>query len=106
MVGPRSALRSFGRLHGGSLWAFPDAEPWHLVVATVSNWGAYGLLAYLSGLAGFDLLPTAEESAAALQLLAGMGAIHGMTGRAEAMVDGFSPADEAAVLAELRAAMR
>ena len=78
----------------------------HLVVATVSNWGAYGLLAYLSGQAGADLLPTAEESAAALQLLAGMGAIHGMTGRAEAMVDGFSPADDAAVLAELRAAMR
>jgi D-glutamate cyclase-like protein len=78
----------------------------HLVIATVSNWGAYGLLAYLSGLAGADLLPTEAESAAALQLLAGMGAIHGMTGRAEAMVDGFAPADEAAVLAELRATMR
>jgi hypothetical protein len=78
----------------------------HLVVATVSNWGAYGLLAYLSGLAGADLLPSVEESRAALDLLAGLGAIHGMTGRAEAMVDGFSPADEAAVLAELRAAMR
>jgi hypothetical protein len=77
----------------------------HLVIATVSNWGAYGLLAYLGGFAGRDLLPTDAESADALRRLAALGAINGMSRRAEALVDGFAPEVEAAVLAELRAAV-
>jgi hypothetical protein len=77
----------------------------HLVAATVSNWGAYGLLAYLSAHAGRTLLPGDDESVAALRLLADLGAVNGMSGRAEAVVDGFPPAVEAEVLDELRAAV-
>ncbi|HUS13438.1 MAG TPA: glutamate cyclase domain-containing protein [Chloroflexia bacterium] len=76
----------------------------YLVAATVSNWGAYGLLAYLSAHAQQDLLPTNAEAAAALRMLADHGAVNGMSGRAEAIVDGFPPEVEAAVLDELRAA--
>ncbi|HMA35700.1 MAG TPA: glutamate cyclase domain-containing protein [Chloroflexia bacterium] len=76
----------------------------YLVVAAVSNWGAFGLLAYLSTLAGHDLLPGNDESVAALRLLADLGAIHSLSRRAEAGVDGFAPEVEAAVLDELRAA--
>lgn len=76
----------------------------HLVVATVSNWGAYGLLAYLSSLAGRDLLPGDDESVAALRLLADLGAVNGMSGLAEAVVDGFPPEVDARVLDALRAA--
>ena len=76
----------------------------YLAVGTVSNWVAYGLLAYMSDWAGRDLLPTEGESQAALHRLAALGAVHGMARRPEAAVDGFSPADEAALLAALRAA--
>ncbi len=76
----------------------------YLVVGTVSNWVAYGLLAYMSGWAGRDLLPTDGESHLTLERLAALGAVHGMARRPEAAVDGFSPADEAALLAALRTA--
>lgn len=76
----------------------------YLAVGTVSNWVAYGLLAYMSRWAGRDLLPTDGESRATLQQLAALGAVHGMARRPEAAVDGFSPADEAALLAALRVA--
>ncbi len=75
----------------------------HLVVATVSNWGAYGLLAYLGAPAGRNLLPGADESVAALRLLADLGAVNGMSGRPEAVVDGFPPEVDAQVLDALRA---
>jgi hypothetical protein len=74
----------------------------HLVLADVSNWGAFGLLAYLSRLAGRDLLPTAGEEKQALDLLAGMGAVNAMSGKAEPAVDGFSLDEDLGVLAELR----
>ncbi|MDQ2807224.1 MAG: DUF4392 domain-containing protein [Chloroflexota bacterium] len=77
----------------------------YLAVGTVSNWVAYGVLAYMSGWAGRDLLPTDAESGAALQQLAALGAVHGMARRPEAAVDGFSPADEAALLAALRGSL-
>jgi hypothetical protein len=76
----------------------------HLVVATVSNWGAYGLLAYIGELAGRNLLPGDDESVAALRLLADLGAVNGMSGQAEPLVDGFPPEVEAQVLGELRVA--
>ncbi len=77
----------------------------HLVVATVSNWGAYGILAYLSAHAGRNLLPGDDELVAALRLLADLGAVNGMSGRAEAMVDGFALEVDTEMLDALRAAI-
>ena len=50
----------------------------HLIVSTVSNWGAYGLLACLSAIAGRDLLPTDREAVAAIELLAELGAVNAL----------------------------
>jgi hypothetical protein len=77
----------------------------YLVVATVSNWGAYGVVAYLSQLAGRDLLPTDAEESAALDLLVLHDAVDGMTGKAEVGVDGFSLRTDLSVLGKLRGAM-
>jgi hypothetical protein len=74
----------------------------HLVPAAVSNWGAYGVIAYLSQLAGRDLLPTDAEEARALDILVQHGAIDGMTTRAEPSVDGFPLAHDLSVLKALR----
>ncbi len=77
----------------------------HLIVATTSNWGAYGLLAYLSRRAGRDLLPTAAEEHAALHLLHA----HGATSAGDPPpphVDGYSLDIDRAVLEALRAAIR
>jgi hypothetical protein len=77
----------------------------YLVVATVSNWGAYGVVAYLSQLAGRDLLPADAEESSALDLLVLHGAVDGMTGKAEAGVDGFPLGMDVEVLGKLRGAL-
>jgi hypothetical protein len=77
----------------------------YLVVATVSNWGAYGVVAYLGQLAGRDLLPTDAEESSALDLLVLHGAVDGMTGKAEAGVDGFPLRMDLSVLGKLRGRM-
>jgi hypothetical protein len=74
----------------------------HLVPAAVSNWGAYGIVAYLGRLAGRDLLPGHAEDTQALNLMLALGAIDGLTRRPEPTVDGFSLAATAALLRALR----
>ena len=61
----------------------------HLVVAGVSNWGAYGIVAELGRLAGRRLLHTAEEEQAMVQACAEAGAVDGLTHRREPTVDGL-----------------
>jgi hypothetical protein len=73
----------------------------HLVVATVSNWGAYGMLAYLQELSGEALLPSPEEAARVVRLSVEHGAVHAITGKPEQWVDGFPPEVEAEVLLAL-----
>lgn len=74
----------------------------HLVVSGVSTWGAWGLVAALSRLAGRDLLPDADETAAGLAALVAAGARDGVTARAEATIDGLPLEASLAVLSELR----
>jgi hypothetical protein len=74
----------------------------HLVLATVSNWGAYGIVAYLSHLAGQDLLPAEGEEAKALEGMVAHGAIDGLTHQAEQSVDGFPLDVTSALVAALR----
>lgn len=74
-----------------------------LVLASVSNWGGYGLVAALSRLAGVNLLPTVAEDAAALRACVDAGAVDGMSGLREYKADGFTLEENGEVLGELHA---
>jgi hypothetical protein len=79
----------------------------HLVVAGVSNWGAYGLMAVLAVLRT-DWAPTiakfltAERDLAVTRAVVDeAGAVDGVTARREATVDGFGPEIHGALIDEL-----
>jgi hypothetical protein len=59
----------------------------HLVVAGVSNWGAYGITAELGRLAGRALLHTSETERRLIEACVKAGAVDGITRRPEATVD-------------------
>ncbi|HKX01181.1 MAG TPA: glutamate cyclase domain-containing protein, partial [Methylomirabilota bacterium] len=61
----------------------------HLVVAGVSNWGAYGIVAELARLAGRTLLHSGEEEQAMVAACVEAGAVDGLTHRPEPTVDGL-----------------
>jgi hypothetical protein len=61
----------------------------HLVVAGVSNWGAYGIVTELARLSGRSLLHTAEEEQAMVSACVDAGAVDGLTFRREPTVDGL-----------------
>lgn len=82
-----------------------------LVIASVSNWGAYGLVAALSVLVGKDLLPSDEEAIAAIKTIVDLGAVDGFSSRPDYAaggyrVDGFTLEENIAVLARLRDIVR
>lgn len=62
----------------------------HLVVAGVSNWGAYGVAARLSLAADVDLLHTPSMERELIQRAVDAGCVDGKTGLAETSVDGLS----------------
>ncbi len=72
-----------------------------LVIASVSNWGGYGLAAALSQLTGQNLLPSADDEARMVQGMIDAGAVDGTTGDAVPTVDNFSMAENGALLARL-----
>lgn len=71
------------------------------VIATTSNWGAWGVVAALGAMAGLDLLPAEAECAWELEELWGLGILDPLTpdGRG---VDGFSLDENLEVLSRLR----
>jgi hypothetical protein len=79
----------------------------HLVVAGVSNWGAYGLMAALavlrpdwtSTIAGF--LTAERDLAVTRAIVDGAGAVDGVTARREATVDGFGADVHGALIEQL-----
>ena len=75
-----------------------------LIIASVSNWGGYGLLAALSQLTGKDLLPSVEHETGMLGRMVELGIVDGTTGEAVPAVDGFTAEENAAVLEQLRLA--
>jgi hypothetical protein len=77
----------------------------HLIVAGVSNWGAWGLAAALSLLASADLLPTEEEAYADLAAVVAAGGVDGVTTEATTTVDGLAWPVHADVLHRLRAVL-
>ncbi len=72
-----------------------------LIIASVSNWGGYGLAAALSQLAGKNLLPAPEDEAHMVSGMIEAGAVDGTTGDAVPTVDNFSMEENGALLARL-----
>ena len=80
----------------------------HLIVAGVSNWGAYGLMAALAVLrpqwrgAMLAFLTAERELAVTTAIVEKAGAVDGVTARNEATVDGFGPEIYRTLIEELR----
>ena len=72
-----------------------------LVIASVSNWGGYGLVAALSQISGKKLLPSVESETAMLHAMIEAGVVDGTTGEAVPTVDNFSAEENGALLARL-----
>ena len=78
----------------------------HLVVAGVSNWGSYGVVAALGRLTGLDLLHTAKIERRLIQACVSAGAFDGVTRRREPTVDSLTADIHAAVVDLLRLGAR
>ena len=74
------------------------------VIASVSNWGAYGLVAALSLQTKRNLLPTIDAAKAFIRLIVDRGAVGG-NGRSEYLVDGYTLEENAATLQRLWAVL-
>lgn len=64
-----------------------------LIIASVSNWGGYGLIAALSLLVGRNLLPSVQEEEEVIRGMVNEGAVDGISAQQICAVDGF-PLDE------------
>lgn len=58
------------------------------IIASVSNWGAYGFIAYLEKTLKINLLPSIKDLESYLEYIVSLGAVDGITGKNEATVDG------------------
>ena len=72
-----------------------------LVISSVSNWGALGVIAAMSRLRKENLLPTVAETRGLVRRAIALGAVDGTTGERADTVDGFPLADSDRVLAEM-----
>jgi Domain of unknown function (DUF4392) len=73
----------------------------HLVVAGVSNWGAYGIVAQLARLSRRPLLHSPALEPRLIEACVAAGAVDGITRRREPTVDGMDAGTHAAVVALL-----
>lgn len=62
----------------------------HLVIASVSNWGAYGITAWLARLTGTPVFPAYEAVNDFIEKTVGIGSVDGVTHERVPHVDGFS----------------
>jgi len=72
-----------------------------LIIASVSNWGGYGLLAALSISTDKNVLPTIEEDTERISKMVDLGAVDGFSGEEIYKVDGFDLTENAALLEKL-----
>lgn len=70
----------------------------HLIIATVSNWGAYGLIAAMQKKTGKELLPSFEQVYAYLEYIVSKGSVDGVKKEHILSVDGFGPDVEKEVI--------
>ena len=73
----------------------------HLIIASVSNWGGYGLVACLSILSGKDLLPSAEEEFEMVKQWIDLGGVDGISGEKVYTVDNMDAGKTANILSRL-----
>ena len=73
------------------------------VLASVSNWGGYGLAASLSKHARRNLLPSEQDALAALRATVDAGAVDGMSALQEYKADGFTLEENAQTITQLQA---
>ncbi|OLD69700.1 MAG: hypothetical protein AUF63_00035 [Candidatus Rokubacteria bacterium 13_1_20CM_70_15] len=100
----RAGLRRLGPLLATRIASVVSVD--HLVVAGVSNWGGYGVVAALSRLAERDLLHTPKLERHLVEACVAAGASDGVTRRREPTVDGLPIEAHAAVVELLRWAAR
>ena len=72
-----------------------------LIIASVSNWGGYGLVAALSRLVGRNLLPPVDADTHRIRQMVDSGAVDGGSGLNRYYVDNFTLEQNGAVLARL-----
>ena len=73
-----------------------------LVLASVSNWGGYGLVAALSLLVARDLLPSVQDDEKLIRFMVDAGAVDGTSGENKYYVDNFTLEQNAGLLRRLR----
>ncbi|WP_331774928.1 DUF4392 domain-containing protein [Sulfurospirillum sp. 1612] len=76
------------------------------IIASVSNWGAYGFIAHLEKLTQKELLPTFDAVDDYLRHIVSLGSIDGVTKKNEKTVDGKAWTLEQNILEELKKAAR
>ncbi len=74
----------------------------YLVIATVSNWGAYGITAWLQKLTGEDVFVTFEEVEEYIRKTVEQGSVDGVTKEHVVSVDGFDMTVEKEIVEALR----
>lgn len=72
-----------------------------LVIATVSNWGAYGMAAYIQKKTGKKVLSPYEEIEEYLRAIVNLGSVDGVTKKQTMSVDGFSLETEREIIDNL-----
>lgn len=76
-----------------------------LVIATVSNWGAYAIIAYLEKLSGVKVFMDFEEAKAFIKKTVEMGSVDGVLKKQIVSVDGFGMEIEKEIIDSLGAAI-
>jgi hypothetical protein len=105
-IGMGSARRRIARLDALRARIATVIRADHLVVAGVSNWGGYGVVAALGRLTGLDLLHSPEIERRLIEACVTVGACDGVTRRREPTVDSLCTDTHAAIVDLLRLASR
>ena len=71
------------------------------IIASTSNWGAFGLIAGISKKIGKNLLPSVEEGKMMIEKTVDLGAVEGMSGESKPWVDGRSIEEDQICLRDL-----
>ena len=71
------------------------------IIASTSNWGAYGLIAGISKKSNKNLLPSVEKGKDLIKQAYELGAVEGMSGESKAWVDGRSLEEDKICLEKL-----
>jgi hypothetical protein len=105
-IGMGSARRRIARLDALRARIATVVRADHLVVAGVSNWGGYGVVASLGRLTGLDLLHSPELERRLIEACVAVGACDGVTRRSEPTVDSLGADTHAAIVDLLRLSAR